>query len=129
MNLKILLPFRVFDQPTEVQRIVAETREGSFGILPQRLDCVAALVPSILTYETVAEGEIYVAIDQGLLVKTGRDVFVSVRRAIRGADLAQLRDSVEKEFLTLNESEMAVRSTMNKLEFGLMRRIVNFHHD
>ena len=48
MNLKILLPFQIFAEKTNVSRIVAETREGSFGILPHRLDCVAALVPGIL---------------------------------------------------------------------------------
>ena len=71
MNLKILLPFQVFAEKTGVSRIVAETREGSFGLLPHRLDCVAALAPGILTYETDAEGEVYVAVDEGVLVKTG----------------------------------------------------------
>jgi F0F1-type ATP synthase epsilon subunit len=31
MNLKVLLPFQVFADKTGVSRIVAETREGSFG--------------------------------------------------------------------------------------------------
>ena len=34
MNLKILLPFEIFAEKTDVSRIVAETREGSFGLLP-----------------------------------------------------------------------------------------------
>ena len=58
MNLKVLLPFQVFAEKTGVSRIVAETREGSFGLLPHRLDCVAALAPGILTYETEADGEV-----------------------------------------------------------------------
>ena len=66
MNLKILLPFRIFAEKTGVSRIVAETREGSFGLLPHRLDCVAALAPGILVYETEAEGEVYVAVDEGV---------------------------------------------------------------
>ena len=52
MNLKVLLPFEIFADKTGVSRIVAETREGSFGLLPHRLDCVAALAPGILTYQT-----------------------------------------------------------------------------
>ena len=60
MNLKILLPFGIFAEKTDVSRIVAETREGSFGILPHRLDCVAALAPGILTYETKEDGTVYV---------------------------------------------------------------------
>ena len=45
MNLKILLPFQVFTEKKGVKRIVAESAGGSFGILPQRLDCTTALVP------------------------------------------------------------------------------------
>ena len=82
MNLKILLPFQIFAEKTGVVRIVAETREGSFGLLPHRLDCVAALAPGILTYQNEGEGEVYVAVDEGVLVKAGLDVFVSVRDAI-----------------------------------------------
>ena len=129
MNLKIVLPFRVFDQTTGVLRIVAESPEGSFGLLPQRLDCVAALVPGILVYETEANGEIFVAVDEGILVKTGYDVLVSVRQAMGGADLATLRQSVEQEFLTLNESERHLRSMMVKLETGFIQRFVGFQHD
>ena len=83
MNLKVLLPFQIFAEKTGVSRIVAETREGSFGLLPHRLDCVAALAPGILIYETEAEGEVYVAVDEGVLVKTGLDVLVSVRQRDR----------------------------------------------
>ena len=52
MNLKVLLPFQIFADKTGVSRIVAETREGSFGLLPHRLDCVAALAPGILIVPT-----------------------------------------------------------------------------
>ena len=129
MNLKVLLPFQIFAVRTGVSRIVAETREGSFGLLPHRLDCVAALAPGILIYETPAEGEVYVAVDEGVLVKTGPDVLVSVRRAIAGADLGQLRDSVTQEFLALDEREQSVRSVMAKLEAGFVHQFVSFQHE
>jgi len=129
MNLKVLLPFQVFAEKTGVSRIVAETRAGSFGLLPRRLDCVAALTPGILIYETEVEGEVYVAVDEGVLVKTGPDVLVSVRRALGGTDLGQLRDAVEKEFLTLDEHEQMVRSVMAKLEAGFLRRFASFQHE
>jgi F-type H+-transporting ATPase subunit epsilon len=129
MNLKVLLPFGIFAEKTGVSRIVAETREGAFGLLPQRLDCVAALAPGILVYETQAQGEVYVAIDEGVLVKTGADVLVSVRRALGGSDLGQLREAVEKEFLTLDEQEQSLRSVMAKLESGFLRRFAALRHD
>ena len=129
MNLKVLLPFRIFAENTGVVRIVAETRKGSYGLLPHRRDCVAALAPGILIYETKAQGEVYVAVDEGVLVKTGLDVLVSVRNAIGGTDLGQLRDSVEREFLNLNEREQSVRSVMAKMESGFISRLAEFHHE
>jgi F-type H+-transporting ATPase subunit epsilon len=129
MNLKVLLPFQIFADKTGVSRIVAETREGSFGLLPHRLDCVAALVPGILTYETEADGEVFVAVDEGILIKTGADVIVSVRRALGGTDLTKLHDSVKQEFLTLDEQEQSVRMVMTKLETGFLRRFANFQHE
>lgn len=129
MTLKILLPFKIFAEQTAVTRIVAESREGSFGLLPQRLDCVAALEPGILIYERNGEDERYVALDEGVLVKSGQEVLVSVRNAIAGTDLRQLREAVEREFLTLNEQEQSLRSVMAKLESSFVRRFADFRHD
>ncbi len=129
MKLKILLPFQVFAEKTDVSRIVAETPDGSFGLLPQRLDCVASLAPGILTYKTESDGEVFVAVDEGVLVKTGSDVLVSVRRALGGTDLGQLRDAVKKEFLNLDEAERNVRSVMAKLETGFLHRFASFQHE
>lgn len=129
MNLKILLPFQVFAQTTDVLRIVAETRDGAFGLLPHRRDCVAALAPGIFTYQTVADGEVFLAIDEGVLVKTGKDVLVSVHRALRGTDLERLHEAVDQQFLTQDQQAKNVRSVMAKLETGFLRRLSAFEHE
>lgn len=128
MHLKILLPFRVFAEETDVSRIVVKTRHGSFGILPHRLDCVAALAPGILLFETGKNNVVYLAVDEGILVKAGADVLVSVRNAIGGMDLDKLRLAVEREFLNLDEQEKTVRSVLAKLESGFIRRFMAFRH-
>lgn len=129
MQLKILLPFKIATEKTAVSRIIAETPDGLFALLPHRRDCVAALIPSILTYETASDGECYSAIDQGLLVKIGSDVLVSVRNAIAGDDLSQLHQLVLQQFLTLDEQEQNVRSVLAKLETGFVRRFMEFTRD
>ena len=129
MQLKVLLPFEIFAEKTDVLRVVAETREGSFGILPHRLDCVASLAPGILTYETAAEGIVDVAVDEGVMVKTGMDVIVSVRRAVGGTDLSKLHEAVKEEFLKLGESDRALRDTLAKMEGGLVGRFAEFQRD
>ncbi len=129
MNLKILLPFQVFAEKPNVTRLVAETREGSFGLLPHRLDCVAALVPGILIYQTESGGEALVAVDEGVLVKTGTEVLVSVRQAIGGTDLSALKAAVKQQFLTLDTNERSVRTAVAKLESGLLSRFATLQHE
>ncbi len=129
MNVKILLPFKIFDDIKNVISIVMETHDGAFGLLPQRLDCVAALVPGIFIYETETDGIHYVAIDEGVLVKTGTQVLVSVRNAIGGADLGKLHELVEEEFLELNEHEKSLRAVMAKIEVGFIFSLEKFRKE
>jgi len=128
MTLKILLPFQVFVEKEGVRRIVAETRSGLFGLLPRRLDCVAVMTPGILLYETEGDGEVYTAVDEGVLVKTGPEVVVSVRNAIGGAQLGELREAVRRHFLNRDEQDKKVRSVLAKLESGIIRRFLEYHH-
>jgi len=129
IKLRVLLPFQVFVENASVACIVAETSAGSFGLLPHRLDCVAALTPGILLYEDATGNEQYVAVDEGVLVKTGLDVLVSVRNAIAGTDLPRLREAVDREFLNLDERERGVRSTLAKMESGLIRSMAALRDD
>ncbi|TLP72847.1 F0F1 ATP synthase subunit epsilon [Maribacter sp. ACAM166] len=121
MHLKILLPYGVFADIKNVKRIVAETTAGSYGILPRRLDCTAALVTGILLYETESEGEKYIAVNEGILIKAGEQVSISVRNAIGNAPLGKLKAKVEKEMVELDEQEVSARIVMAKLETGFLR--------
>lgn len=124
MDLKILLPYKVFADLKNVENIVAETNEGSFGILPKRLDCVAALVPGIFTYET--DKVYYLAVDEGVLVKAGSQVLVSVRNAVGGVELGKLADTVKNEFKNTDKNEEKVRHMASKLESGFLSRLKKF---
>lgn len=129
MTLKVLLPYKVFAEAHQVKRIVAMTHQGAFGILPNRLDCVAALSAGILVFEAEGAEETYLAVDEGVLVKTGLDVRVSVRNAMSGMGLDALRAAVEKEFMQLDEQERSLRSVLTKMESGFIQRLVAFKPD
>jgi F-type H+-transporting ATPase subunit epsilon len=129
MNLTILLPFKIFAKLDNVSRIVAETLEGSFGLLPHRLDCAAALVPGILSYTTNADNTTYLAVDEGALIKRGDCVSISVRRAITGTNLNDLREAVIREYLTLNTQEREMRSVVAKMESGFIGRLAELRHE
>jgi F-type H+-transporting ATPase subunit epsilon len=126
MLLKILLPNKVFALHQNISRIIVETIDGSYGLLPNRRDCTAALVPGILTYQVGSGEEMYIAIDQGIFVKKSNEVFVSVRQAIQGIGLSQLRDAVKTEFLTLDDKQQEIRFAMDKLENSFLQRLTEF---
>ena len=127
MRLEILLPYQVFARVDGVMRIVAETPEGAFGLLPNRLDCVMALTAGILTYETREQGEAYVAVDEGILVKNGEAVLIAVRNAIGGLALGKLREAVEREFVNIEDEEKQMRSVLARLESGFLHRFAEYH--
>jgi F-type H+-transporting ATPase subunit epsilon len=120
MRLKVLLPMKVFiDQ--EVNKVIAEAGNGHFCILPKHIDFVAALVPSILSFEYDGKEE-FLAIDEGILVKCSSNVRVSTRRAVRSKDLGTLKQTLEEEFKILDEREKKTRSILAKLELDFARR-------
>jgi len=122
MRLRVFLPMKILlDQ--EVSKVVAEAEDGSFCILPKHIDFVAALVPGILSFQR-AEGEEFLAIDEGVLVKCASDLRISTRRAVLSKDLEMLRQTVEKEFRTLDERERKTRSILAKLEADFARRFM-----
>ena len=129
MHLKVLLPYKVFADVKNVTKVVAETNEGSYGFLPNRLDGVAALMPSIFSYQTTGGSDQYIAIDAGILVKEGLNIMVSVRNAVGGTDLGKLHELIENEFEKLDESERIGRSIAAKLESGFMQSLEKFRRE
>lgn len=123
MTLKIRLPAEVLFEE-EVSRIRAEAENGWFGLLPKHIDFVTALVPGVMTFQPRGKPEEYVAVDHGVLVKCGAEVSVSTRQAVRGKNLSELKQQVERQFLALQEREGAARALESKLEADLVRRLL-----
>ena len=128
MDLKILLPYKIFAEVQQVSSVVIETSAGSYGLLPQRLDCVAALVPGILTYTTEDDKIKYVAVDEGVMVKAGARVLVSVRNAFGGADLGKLGELIKNKFNNQDEKEREARTVIAKLERGFVYSFDKFRN-
>ncbi len=121
MHLKVLVPTEVFVD-TKTTKIVAEAENGSFCLLPHHIDFVAALVPGILSYTLENKEEVFLAINEGILVKRGNDVFVSTLQAVQDKDLETLQNTVTKNFRILDEREKLIRSALAKFEATIIRR-------
>lgn len=123
MRLKVLTPLEALvDEP--VAKINAEGPDGQFCLLPHHRDWIAALVPGIVGFVASDGSETFVAVDRGVLAKRGDEVLISVRRAVRGDDLANLRDVVETCFRHYDDREKAARGAIARLEAGVIRRFL-----
>jgi F-type H+-transporting ATPase subunit epsilon len=123
MNLRVLLPTEVLIEE-EAAKVIAEAPNGFFCLLPKHVDFVAALVPGILSFESTGGREEFLAVDEGILIKCGGEVFVSTRNAMRGPDLGQLKRAVVEKFEALDEREKTARSAMARIEAGFVRRFL-----
>jgi F-type H+-transporting ATPase subunit epsilon len=123
MRLRVLLPDQILvDAP--VLQVTAEAENGSFTLLPRHIDFVAALVPGILFYIKEDEQEEFLAVDEGILVKCGQDVRVSVIASVWGKKLGELRGLIQARTLNVSKHERLARDAINKLEVDLIRRLM-----
>lgn len=124
MHVTLRLPAQtLFEGPAAQLTAVAEN--GGFGILPNHIDFVTALVPSVLTLITPEGRERLFGIDEGLLVKKGNTVSVAVRRGVEGDGLDTLHDMVRGSFIDMEDDERAARAALSRLEADMVRRFAS----
>ena len=123
IHLRVLLPTQILVN-TNVLKVIAEAENGSFCLLPRHIDMVAALAPGILSYTTHDGREEFLGTDEGILVKNGPEVLVSVRDAVRGPDLGLLKQTISARFHSLDERERRARSALARLEADFVRRFI-----
>ena len=123
MQLQILLPTGVLvEQPA--RKIVAEAKDGFFCLLPRHVNMVTSLAPGVLMWLDADGQENYAGVAEGVLVKSGHNVRVSVQFGVLGDDLTDLRHAVAEYFDTVDESERQALSAVARLESDFVRRFM-----
>lgn len=121
MTVTLRLPTRTLFEGS-ARRLFATAVNGAFGMLPNHTDFVTALVPSVLILTGEDDQEQFFGIDEGILMKTGHQVDIAIRRGVRGDDLESLNDTVQASFVEVDEEERVARSALSRLEAGIVRR-------
>jgi F-type H+-transporting ATPase subunit epsilon len=124
MDLWVLLPEKTYWQG-KVKKIVGEAINGFFCLLPRHVDFVTIMTPGIFFALTEKEEDIYLAINEGILIKANNQVTLSTRGAVKGDNLGDLKKEVEKNFIKINEQEEGARSALQKLEADFVRRFLD----
>lgn len=123
MRLRVLLPARVLVDE-QVAKVTAESVSGSFTLLPRHVDVVAPLAQGLLTFADAQERTTVLAVDGGVLVKCGADVFVSTPDAVPGPTLEDLEQSVDEVFRATVEEERAARVALTRIATDILDRLV-----
>ena len=120
MTVTLRLPARLFYKG-QATKLTARAENGSFGVLPDHINFVTAVVPCVLMLTSPCGGEQIFGIDEGILVKHGRQVDIGVRRAAQDADLASLKATIRESFIYMDEQERTARSALSRLEADMVR--------
>jgi len=122
VRLEICHPSEIF-MDTAVNKVVAESPNGSFCILPRHIDTAMALVPGILAYFNDAGEELFLAINGGILIKQGDKVLIATRMAIKG-ELGTLKKKVQDFMDKIDEKERKTLSSLARLEADFIHRFL-----
>lgn len=107
----------------EILKLTATAENGSFGIWPNHADFVTALLPSVLVLVDQNNKELFFGMDEGLLVKTGHQVDIAVKRAVQSDDLGTLYELLSASFYGADEQERSARTAVSKLELSMVRQM------
>ena len=124
MDLRILLPGKTYWQG-RVKRITGEAINGFFCLLPRHVDFITIMTPGIFFALTEKEEDLYLAINEGILIKANEQVTLSTRSAVKGDNLGELKKEVEENFIKINQQEEGARSALQKLEADFVRRFLD----
>ncbi|MFW6286484.1 MAG: F0F1 ATP synthase subunit epsilon [Candidatus Sumerlaeota bacterium] len=127
MHLRVTLPFHVeVDEP--VLKVSAEGDAGGFCLKPKHVDYCASLQPGLLWFVNTDGEEIFLAIDRGLLVKTGENVQVATGQTVRCEKLEDVEDAVANYIREKDEREQQAEMALEKMQADFVRRFAELEH-
>ena len=104
-------------------KVSGESDRGSFTMLPRHADGALLLRPGLLSYVGRGGDEVFVVVDEGVLVKAGREVRAACRQAVVAGDLEDALVALARHLREQSEQERRSRSALLALEAEVLRRM------
>ena len=126
LNLRVYTPNELFIDEV-ITKISVLGNEGYYTILPNHIDYVSSFGDGILCFVTQDNKRMFVGVNQGILVKCGREIQISTFNAINGGSSVEelkdiLKDVIKKEEEIIN-FEKKLKISLKNIEFELFKRI------
>ena len=128
LNLRIYTPEKLALEE-EILKITVNGEEGSFTILPKHVDYISSFNDCIIYYTDKSNNIRFIAINQWILTKIGRNIEISTFHIITGNTLQELKDNmneISKKSDELDIKEKQLNQNLKQIEFNLFKKIMEF---
>lgn len=128
LNLRIYTPEKLILEE-EILKITLNGNEGSFTILPKHVDYISSFSDCIITYIDKNSGVNFLAVNQGVMTKIGRNIEISTFHVILGNSLQELKDRTNEILSKSNElinKEKEINKNLKQMEFTIFKKMLEF---
>lgn len=128
INLKVYTPSKLFLSET-INSITIQGREGNFTILPRHVDYITSFGDSIIIYKTLDKKLVYLGVNQGVLVKIGRELELSIFSGEQANSLEELKVKIKdlhdsiSSFLNKDKN---LNNSLKLMEVLMLEKILKF---
>ncbi|MDR3079052.1 MAG: hypothetical protein LBU15_03360 [Rickettsiales bacterium] len=124
LNLRIYTPQKLFLEET-ITKIKISEKDCNYTILPRHIDYLSSFSRSTIGFRKLDGEEVFVWLNQGILVKCGREIQISVFSAVNGgssvANLKLMMDNNLRNFKNLIDSTKKFKLTLRNIGDRVMR--------
>lgn len=127
-NLKVYTPNKLIISEI-ITKLRVDGKEGSFTILPAHIDYITSFDNSIISFINIENKQLFLATNQGILTKVGKNVQISVFNIEMSNTLDELksiiktkRDNFQKDM----EIEKNINNNLKSIEFAMFNKILKF---
>ena len=128
LNLRIYTPEKLFLEK-EIIKITLNGKEGSFSILPKHVDYISSFSDCVMCYTDIFRNVNFLATNQGIITKVGRNIEISTFHVIVGNSLIELKNNINelsKRSGELMNKNLELNDDLKKIEFSILKKIMEY---
>lgn len=125
LNLRIYTPSQLFLEEV-IKKVSVYGKEGFYTILPNHIDYISSFDDGIIIFEKQDSSKIFIGVNQGVLIKTGREIQISTFSAVYGGTSL---DELKNVLKTLIEKEEELMNLDKKLKVSLRNIEINLFNN
>lgn len=128
LNLRIYTPEKLFLEK-EILKITLNGKEGSFSILPKHVDYISSFDDCIMCYTDTSNKTSFLATNQGIITKIGRNIEISTFHVIVGNSLMELKNNINelsKKSKDIANKNTEINENLKKMELSILKKIMEY---